>query len=162
MESPRAAEQRAEMKRAIDAKLQAMPPPQRIEPTDAFSGASVSAAARLLTKGGGPACGVRYLCQVPDGAVKEEAAEGERGAARLPQPLSNGAPPGEAACSASLAVAGPAAGAIAATDAAGGGPALHRPRQCYTCKARFVALHHFYASLCPKCAALNFRMRHAA
>ena len=112
--------------------------------------------------GGGPACGVRYLCQVPDGAVKEEAAEGERGAARLPQPLSNGAPPGEAACSASLAVAGPAAGAIAATDAAGGGPALHRPRQCYTCKARFVALHHFYASLCPKCAALNFRMRHAA
>ena len=57
MESPRAAEQRAEMKRAIDAKLQAMPPPQRIEPTDAFSGASVSAAARLLTKGGGPACG---------------------------------------------------------------------------------------------------------
>ena len=112
--------------------------------------------------GGGPACGVRYLCQVPDGAVKEEAAEGERGAARLPQPLSNGAPPGEAACSASLAVAGPAAGAIAATDAAAGGPALHRPRQCYTCKARFVALHHFYASLCPKCAALNFRMRHAA
>ena len=35
-------------------------------------------------------------------------------------------------------------------------------RQCYTCKARFTALHHFYAQFCPACAALNFRMRHAA
>ena len=110
----------------------------------------------------GPAGGVRYLCQVPDGAVKEEEAGGERGAARLPQPLSNGAPPSDAAHSASLAVAGSAAGAVAATDDAAAGPALHRPRQCYTCKARFVSLHHFYASLCPKCAALNFRMRHAS
>ena len=112
----------------------------------------------------GPAGGVRYLCQVPDGAVKEEEeeeAEGERGAARLTPPLSNGAPPGEAAHGSSLAVAGSAAGAVAAADAAAG-PALHRPRQCYTCKARFVSLHHFYASLCPKCAALNFRMRHAS
>ena len=109
----------------------------------------------------GPAGGVRYLCQVPDGAVKEEKVGGERGAARLPQPLSNGAPPDDAAHSASLAVAGSTTGAIAAADATAG-PALHRPRQCYTCKARFVSLHHFYASLCPKCAALNFRMRHAS
>ena len=119
----------------------------------------------------GPAGGVRYLCQVPDGAVKEGAAGGEHGAARLPLPpsIGNGTPPGEAAGSladvagsSSLAVAGSAAGAVAATDDAAAGPALHRPRQCYTCKARFVSLHHFYASLCPKCAALNFRMRHAS
>ncbi|KAH8074195.1 short chain dehydrogenase [Aureococcus anophagefferens] len=33
---------------------------------------------------------------------------------------------------------------------------------CYSCKARFGNLHHFYASLCPTCAALNWRMRHAS
>ena len=57
MESPRAAEQQAEMQRAIAAKLQAMPPPRRIELADAFSGAAIGAAALLLRKGGGPAGG---------------------------------------------------------------------------------------------------------
>ena len=39
------------------------------------------------------------------------------------------------------------------------GDELYKARQCYTCKARFRTLHHFYAQLCPKCAALNYRMR---
>ena len=34
--------------------------------------------------------------------------------------------------------------------------ALHA---CYICKARFRTLHHFYAKLCPPCAALNHAKR---
>ena len=36
---------------------------------------------------------------------------------------------------------------------------LHQPRQCYTCKVRYRELHHFYAQLCPPCAALNWGKR---
>ena len=36
---------------------------------------------------------------------------------------------------------------------------LHQPRQCYACKRRYRALHHFYGSLCPECAALNWAKR---
>ena len=32
-------------------------------------------------------------------------------------------------------------------------------RACYACKVRFKVLHHFYAQLCPECAALNFAKR---
>ena len=56
-----------------------------------------------------------------------------------------------------------AADACALVAARGYAPGeLHKARQCYTCKARFHTLHHFYASLCPKCAALNYRMRHVS
>ena len=36
---------------------------------------------------------------------------------------------------------------------------LHALRACYTCKARFRKLHHFYAQLCPTCASLNWEKR---
>ena len=36
---------------------------------------------------------------------------------------------------------------------------LNQPRQCYVCKRRFRRLHHFYASLCPDCAELNWEKR---
>lgn len=39
---------------------------------------------------------------------------------------------------------------------------LREPRACYTCKRRFYLLHHFYADLCPECAALNWQKRHQA
>lgn len=32
-------------------------------------------------------------------------------------------------------------------------------RSCYTCKARYRLLHHFYDQLCPSCADLNWRKR---
>lgn len=32
-------------------------------------------------------------------------------------------------------------------------------RACYSCKARFQELHHFYGTFCPPCAALNWRKR---
>jgi len=32
-------------------------------------------------------------------------------------------------------------------------------RHCYTCKVRFIEVHHFYDQLCPRCAELNFRKR---
>ena len=32
-------------------------------------------------------------------------------------------------------------------------------RSCYTCKARYRLLHHFYDQLCPACANLNWRKR---
>ena len=36
---------------------------------------------------------------------------------------------------------------------------LHGAKQCYTCKRRFRQLHHFYDSLCPGCAELNWDKR---
>jgi hypothetical protein len=39
---------------------------------------------------------------------------------------------------------------------------LNKSKQCYTCKARFTKLHHFYAQLCPSCAGVNFEMRNFA
>lgn len=36
---------------------------------------------------------------------------------------------------------------------------LLRPRSCYVCKCRFYKLHHFYDSLCPDCAGLNWTKR---
>jgi NAD(P)-dependent dehydrogenase (short-subunit alcohol dehydrogenase family) len=36
---------------------------------------------------------------------------------------------------------------------------LERDRACYVCKAPFRRLHHFYDSLCPPCAELNFAKR---
>jgi len=54
----------------------------------------------------------------------------------------------------------------AAADEAGAGAAaahgeteLRMLRACYACKVRFKVLHHFYAQLCPECAALNFAKR---
>lgn len=36
---------------------------------------------------------------------------------------------------------------------------LLSPRNCYVCKAEFTELHHFYDSMCPSCAELNYRKR---
>eukprot|EP00392_Amoebophrya_sp_AT5.2_P008473 g8500.t1 len=36
---------------------------------------------------------------------------------------------------------------------------LQRPRSCYVCKVKFWRLHHFYDSLCPECASLNYEKR---
>jgi NAD(P)-dependent dehydrogenase (short-subunit alcohol dehydrogenase family) len=40
------------------------------------------------------------------------------------------------------------------------GELLAEPRDCYVCKQPFRRLHHFYDSLCPECAALNWAKRH--
>lgn len=39
------------------------------------------------------------------------------------------------------------------------GPALHEPRVCYVCKARYQHLHFFYDQLCPHCGDLNYARR---
>lgn len=39
------------------------------------------------------------------------------------------------------------------------GPALHEPRVCYVCKARYVHLHFFYDQLCPQCGDFNYARR---
>lgn len=36
---------------------------------------------------------------------------------------------------------------------------LHSPRNCYVCKAEYTDLHHFYDSMCPACAELNYQKR---
>ncbi len=36
---------------------------------------------------------------------------------------------------------------------------LINPRDCYICKAPFKRVHHFYDSLCPPCAELNYAKR---
>jgi NAD(P)-dependent dehydrogenase (short-subunit alcohol dehydrogenase family) len=37
---------------------------------------------------------------------------------------------------------------------------LNKPECCYICKEDFTELHFFYHLLCPKCATLNYEMRH--
>lgn len=36
---------------------------------------------------------------------------------------------------------------------------LKSPRNCYVCKAEFTRLHHFYDTMCPKCADFNYQKR---
>ncbi len=36
---------------------------------------------------------------------------------------------------------------------------LKTPRNCYVCKAEFTQLHHFYDTMCPKCARFNYEKR---
>lgn len=38
-------------------------------------------------------------------------------------------------------------------------PKLDLPRTCYTCKAEYDRLHHFYDALCPACSQLNWTKR---
>jgi NAD(P)-dependent dehydrogenase (short-subunit alcohol dehydrogenase family) len=44
-------------------------------------------------------------------------------------------------------------------DAATGAGRVETARMCYVCKEDFNELHHFYDSMCPPCAELNFRKR---
>lgn len=37
---------------------------------------------------------------------------------------------------------------------------LNRPECCYICKEDFTEIHFFYHLLCPKCAEINYTMRH--
>jgi NAD(P)-dependent dehydrogenase (short-subunit alcohol dehydrogenase family) len=37
--------------------------------------------------------------------------------------------------------------------------ALHEPRACYVCKARYRHLHFFYDQLCPRCGDFNYQRR---
>ncbi len=36
---------------------------------------------------------------------------------------------------------------------------LETPRNCYVCKDEFDQIHHFYDSMCPKCAQFNYQKR---
>ncbi len=36
---------------------------------------------------------------------------------------------------------------------------LNSPRTCYVCKAEFTKLHHFYDTMCEKCAEFNYQKR---
>lgn len=38
-------------------------------------------------------------------------------------------------------------------------PELQSPRNCYVCKEEYTRLHHFYDSMCPKCAEFNYQKR---
>ena len=83
------------------------------------------------------------------GGRREEGAEsgGARKRALVEEPLAEG-------------VAGGGAGEGVDADAAAA-PArqLLSARACYICKVRFSALHHFYDTLCPACASLNWAKR---
>eukprot|EP00793_Prasinoderma_coloniale_P001406 PRCOL_00005181-RA len=112
----------------------------------------------IVSDDGGMNDAARALQRVPDGAVR---ITGGSGVDHEPELLEGSAFP-DGSFNPALSAAG--AAAVAAEGAAGptGGPELHTAKQCYICKARFTQLHHFYAQLCPPCAALNYRMRNAA
>ena len=79
---------------------------------------------------------------VPDGAVDSGPGGGDL--------LLRGPPPDDE---------GEATAAVAAVEEAPESTDLHTLRACYTCKARFRKLHHFYAQMCPTCAGLNWEKR---
>lgn len=55
---------------------------------------------------------------------------------------------------------GAASGSAASLAGSGdSGEDLNLLRSCYVCKSRFRRLHHFYASLCPECADVNWERR---
>ncbi|MEZ0230301.1 MAG: oxidoreductase, partial [Planctomycetota bacterium] len=39
------------------------------------------------------------------------------------------------------------------------GPELEKPLNCYVCKQEYTKFHHFYDSMCPPCAELNYAKR---
>ena len=97
------------------------------------------------------------------------------GAAAVPFLLDGAVETTEAAptallCDATAAPASDSAAAVAAaapseelppdTDAPAVPARLSTARACYVCKVRFWELHHFYDTLCPRCAALNWKKRH--
>lgn len=65
-------------------------------------------------------------------------------------------PDGVAAASSSSALA---EAADDEGDESGEKEDLNLLRACYVCKCRYRTVHHFYASLCPECAALNWEKR---
>ena len=148
--------------------------------------ATLDAVAGLLADGVDGAAGGRgmaYLTQVPDGAVKDEAGRSaptrgllgttttEDGEATSVSVKKNergrngggGGAVSAAATSAEndtdAATSSSASGDFVANDHGRATNTLHTSRQCYTCKARFSKLHHFYAQFCESCAAVNWKMR---
>ena len=92
------------------------------------------------------------LTLVPDGAVETGGAGPSGGPARIgltepPAAADDKAGAGDGDGDATLAVS------------AAGNVELSAHRGCYTCKARYRTLHHFYAHLCPSCAELNYAKR---
>jgi NAD(P)-dependent dehydrogenase (short-subunit alcohol dehydrogenase family) len=148
--------------------------------------ATLDAVAGLLADGVDGAAGgrgVAYLTQVPDGAVKDEAGRSaptrgllgttttEDGGATSVSAKKNergrndGGGGGASAAATSAendtdaATSSSASGDFFANDHGRATNTLHTSRQCYTCKARFSKLHHFYAQFCESCAAVNWKMR---
>jgi len=85
---------------------------------------------------------------VPDGAVEVDA----------PLAIADGTAAAAASSSPSMQEDGEAGGGVLAVPA----PPLRLTvvwRTCYACHAKFQELHHFYATLCPRCAGLNWQKR---
>ncbi|KAG8466167.1 hypothetical protein KFE25_001923 [Diacronema lutheri] len=94
------------------------------------------------------------LARVPDGAVDDGA---------VPLLIAAGGALGAEADDGEGEGDGDGAEPTATAAPAGADASLRASaRACYTCKTRYVALHHFYDQLCPACAALNFEKRHAS
>lgn len=53
----------------------------------------------------------------------------------------------------------PPARLLEASDAKPPRRELQQPDSCYICKLEFTSVHHFYDSLCPSCANLNYEKR---
>ena len=133
-ESKRAANAKAQQEKALD-RAAAEKTQMRAERLRMLSGLEQQAGA-----------GMAALPFVPDGAVDTG------GAVALPaitHQLEPSAAAGDEATS----------DEVASVGAGEGSAELRTLRACYTCKARYRTLHHFYAQLCPACAALNYTKR---
>jgi len=153
----------------------AVPAVGALEAAPAAGAASASSSALTVAAGAGPAAVVgahdtggavgdhQKLLGQETGTIQslERMAEAME---RAEQESAEGAAAAEAAGAGAVTVMKAmmdAAGAAKDGDAAaaGSGAVLHAARSCYRCHARFVRLHHFYASMCPACAEVCWAKR---
>ena len=143
--------------------------------------ASIEAVAGLLgdaTTGDGTGRSLAYLSQVPDGAVKDGGRRANADVPRLADDASTktenevgvekasadvahaiGVDSTESKASDHESIGTSLHTQFSSDHSTNPQKSLHTKRQCYTCKARFSILHHFYAQFCENCAAVNWRMR---
>ena len=143
--------------------------------------ASIEAVAGLLgdaTTVDGTGRSLAYLSQVPDGAVKDGGRRANADVPRLADDASTktenevgvekasadvahaiGVDSTESKASDHESIGTSLHTQFSSDHSTNPQKSLHTKRQCYTCKARFSILHHFYAQFCENCAAVNWRMR---
>lgn len=110
--------------------------------------------------------------RVPDGVAITDGTDDvclrltDGGGKRQKLLLTNGSAEASGAASTAAASSSAAAAAVApSASSASAAPLsakLINPVKCYICKSMYKDLHHFYDSLCPACAKLNFSKRSLA
>lgn len=125
---------------------------------------SFSAARKLEGQTSAAVQRLEAMADVLAGASAAGAASSASAPASADADADSGAGDGDKGAMAIAAAAAAAAGVLISAGGSGVGEGgtpgtLHEPKACYRCHARFVRLHHFYASMCPACAEVSWAKR---